>query len=440
MSLRLIGRRDDHSENVGRLTVTIGTPWLTRPVLAWALYDVASSAYNALVPTFFGVLFVSVLAVGQPGAQAQWGVIASLALVLAGVFAPMAGALADRGVNRLGLLAGATALCSVATIAMPIGISDGVLGAVALFVVAQVGYTLAVSLYDSLLVRVAVARHLGRVSGLGWALGLGGGIVALLGAIVIVSDMAREAQAAGLTRAFLFSGLVFAAVAIPALLALRRARVGYRVIPDVAMAAANPVTTVIGTLRNWRQYREAFRFLIAFYLINDALVTLLFFVAIIVRARFGLSVEGLLWLALLYHCLAAPSTLAFGHLADRWGPRATIYLMLAILSVAIIALALGTAAYMPVVIVGLLGTVYGSLQAVCRSLLALLVPLEKSAELFGFNAITGRVSAAAGPLFFSAVRSLSGSDAVALLSLLAFLAAGAAVLGTLRMPSPEPVT
>ena len=73
--------------------------------------------------------------------------------------------------------------------------------------------------------------------------------------------------------------------------------------------------SVIETLRHWRRHREVFRFLIGYYLLNDVLVTVLFFIAIILRARFGLSIEGLLWLALLYHVLALPATLAFGHAA-----------------------------------------------------------------------------------------------------------------------------
>jgi MFS-type transporter involved in bile tolerance (Atg22 family) len=47
--------------------------WFTRTAVAWALYDAASSAYVALVPTFFGILFMSVLAKGRPGAQTEWG-------------------------------------------------------------------------------------------------------------------------------------------------------------------------------------------------------------------------------------------------------------------------------------------------------------------------------------------------------------------------------
>jgi MFS-type transporter involved in bile tolerance (Atg22 family) len=36
--------------------------WVTRPVLAWALYDVATSTFAAVVATFFGVFFVAVVA------------------------------------------------------------------------------------------------------------------------------------------------------------------------------------------------------------------------------------------------------------------------------------------------------------------------------------------------------------------------------------------
>ena len=165
------------------------------------------------------------------------------------------------------------------------------------------------------------------------------------------------------------------------------------------------------------------------------LVTVLFFIAIILRARFGLSIEGLLWLALLYHVLALPATLAFGHAADRWGQRPAIFVMITILGVALLLLAFGTGTATPVVVVALLGLVYGSIQAVCRSLFALLVMQEKAGELFGFNAVAGRLSAALGPLVFGAVSAATGSEAVALVSLLVFLVAAAALFSSLQMPS-----
>ncbi|HSD40413.1 MAG TPA: MFS transporter [Burkholderiales bacterium] len=415
-----------------------GERWLTRPVLAWALYDVASSAFAAVVPPFFGLYFVSAIASDLPGAQTQWGLIAALALTLAGLLAPIAGAWADRRGRWLGLLAAATALCVIATVAMPTTAPGKVVWAAALFVAAQVGYTLAVSIYDSLLVRVAAPAHAGRVSGFGWSVGFGGGILALATSLILLRGLPADAQAERLPDAFLLAGLLFAGFAVPGLLGLRH--LGGPPAAARAFALGDAYASVLSTLRHWRRQREVFRFMIAYYLLNDALVTLLFFIAILMRTRFGLSVEGMLSLALLYHVTAAPATLAFGHAADRWGQRPVICVQVAILGVAILVLGFGTGTGAALAVIVLLGLVYGSLQAVCRSLLALLVQPEKAAELFGFNAVAGRLSAALGPLVFGAVAAASGSETVALVSLLAFLIAGAAVLGSLRIPAPRIVS
>jgi UMF1 family MFS transporter len=414
-----------------------GGRWLTRPVLAWALYDVASSTFIALVGTFFGLFFVAVVAQDLPGGQGRWGAIASFALALAGGLAPFYGAWADRRGRILGSLAAATVLCVVATVSMPLAGPGDVLLAAVLFVAAQVGYTLAVALYDSLLVRIAPRTHVGRVSAFGWTVGFAGGIVALLAALGVMHGVPADGQAARLSIAFMVAGLLFAAFAIPGLSGLRglAASPADRRAPGPAARAA--YASVIDTLRHWRRHREVFRFLIGFYLINDVLVTVVFFIAIILRARFGLTIEGLLWLALLYHVLAAPATLVFGHAADRWGQRPAIYVMIAILAITLLLLAFGTGSATPVIVVALLALVYGSIQAVCRSLFALLVAREKTAEMFGFNAVAGRLSAALGPLLFGAVAAATGSNAAALVSLLFFLAAGAAMFASLRMPSTE---
>jgi UMF1 family MFS transporter len=230
--------------------------------------------------------------------------------------------------------------------------------------------------------------------------------------------------------------LLFAAFAVPALAGLRRLAAAPAGAGAPGPGARTAYASVIGTLRHWRRHREVFRFLAGYYLVNDVLVTGLFFIAIILRARFGLTIEGLLWLALLYHVVASPATLAFGHAADRWGHRPAIYAMIAILAAVLLLLAFGEGAATPVLVVGLLALVYGSIQAVCRSLFALLVTGDKAAELFGFNAIAGRLSAALGPLLFGAIATATGSQALALASLLVFLAAGAALFVSLRMPVP----
>ena len=176
--------------------------WLTRPVLAWALYDVASSTFAALVPVFFGLFFVTVVAVDLPGAQGRWGASPRSPFSLRGALAPFYGAWADRRARLLALLAAATALCVIATVAMPIAGRGDVLLAAVLFVAAQVGYTLGAALYDSLLVRIAPRTHVGRVSGFGWTIGFAGGIVALLAALGLMHGVPVDAQAERLSDTF----------------------------------------------------------------------------------------------------------------------------------------------------------------------------------------------------------------------------------------------
>jgi UMF1 family MFS transporter len=59
---------------------------------------------------------------------------------------------------------------------------------------------------------------------------------------------------------------------------------------------------------------------------------------------------------------------------------------------------------------------------------SLLIPPERAGELYGFNAVAGRLSAALGPLLFGAVGAVTGSQRWALLSIVLFFAAGGLLL------------
>lgn len=402
--------------------------WLTRRVLGWALFDVASSTYIALVPTFFGLYFTTVVAGGRPSANAWWGVTAAVSLLLAGVLAPIVGAHADRTGRWLRAVAVTTALCAMAAVLLPPAAAIGGLVAGAVFVLAQVGYTLATSIYDSLVVDVAAPGHRGRISGLGWALGMLGGIVAIGGALVTMSGLPVEAQVEHLDALFVLGGVLFAVLAVPGLAGLRGLRGPVELPAGHAAGLAASVRAVGTTLRRWREHLPALQVLVSFFLINDVLVTIQFFIVIVLSSRFGVGVEALLWLALLYHVVAIPSTVAFGTLADRWGAKPTVLVMCAVLAGAILLLAFGHGDWVPAVAIVLLGLVFASIQAVFRSLYASVVPPAQAAELFGFNAVAGRLSAALGPLIFGVAAAVFGSNAWALCLLLLPLAGGAWLL------------
>jgi UMF1 family MFS transporter len=412
--------------------------WRNAQVLRWSLFDVASSTWIALVPSFFGLYFVNVIGAGQPQAGALWGATAAASLVLVALLAPAVGAWADRGGRWVRVIALCTAVCVAATLLLPQSAAAGLLAAAVLFVLAQAGYTLATSQYDALIVRVAAPGQVSRTSALAWAIGLGGGVLGLGIALWLMHGVPSAAQAAHLPPQFLLAGLLFVVLSLPGLVALHRLL--RSAAPDAAAAASvteptGPLAALraVGrTCRHWRRHRTAFALLLGFFLVNDVLVTLQFFSGILLRDRFALDIEKLLWLSLLFHLVALPSTVLAGQVADRVGAGRTLVGMCAVLAAALLLLAHGTAPWTPAAAAVLLGLVFASLQAVFRALYAAHVPPAQMAELFGFNAVAGRLSAALGPLVFGVAAALLGTSSALMLMLLP-LAAGALVL--LRVPA-----
>ena len=409
--------------------MTHATPhrrWLTRRVLAWSLYDVASSTFFQIVPTFFGLYFVTQVTGGR-AASGAWGLAAAASVAMTGIVAPIAGAYADRTARWIPVLAGATALCVISTLALPLASLQGAVAAATAFVCAQLGYALATSLYDSYVVDVAPPPQRSRVSAFGWSTGLAGGMLAGFIALWMLRGVPAGAQVERLGAVFVMVGLLFGALALPGIAGLRGLR-GRDTAIGAHGALLASLRRVVATLRDWRAHRPALQVLTAYFLINDVLVTMQFFIVIVLSARFGLSVEGLLWLAVLYSAIAIPSTLLAGRAADRLGARRVLVAMCLILGAAIVLLALADGAWVPVATVVLLGLVVSSTQANFRSLYASQVSAGQAAEMFGFNVIAGRLSAALGPLAFGAVVTWLGSNAVALILLLVPLAVGVVVL------------
>jgi UMF1 family MFS transporter len=408
--------------------------WLTRHVVAWSLYDVATSIWIAAIPTIlYALYFRSVIVTDAGRADALWGLTAAASLVMAGVAAPWIGARADLAGSRLRWLAAATALCCVATVAMAfVGPGQVLFGALC-FIGAQVGYTVGMALYDAYLTRLASVDTVGRVSSFGFAAGFIGGVAAIIVCILLLRGV-EVAHDPRYTAAFLVVAVMVAGAAVPALLGMRR--LGGQPDASAPRPRVSAGRRLAASIRAWRDHRNAVKFLAALYLVNDALVTIAFFVGIYFRERFGLGLVELLELALLYQVLAIPCTLAFGRFADRVSPHKAIYTSLAIWTAAVLVLAFGEGSLVPVIAIVLFAAVFGSTQALMRGMYAVIVPKGQAGEFFGFSALAGRLSAAAGPLLYGIVSVATGSPRAALLSVLVFLVGGALVLATVRVAEP----
>lgn len=407
------------------------SPWLKKPILAWILYDIASSSYALLVPgVIFAVYYRQVVCDGTASCDARWAMLVSLSLVVTGLLSPLLGAIADLGGLRHRIFTLTTLLCCGATACLywvqPGGI---VLGGV-MFWLAHVGYNLSVGLYDAYLPALVPNPLIGRLSGLGWGLGYLGGLACFLLSLPYTrGGMGPENLPLFRLTFFLISGFYFF-LALPALLWLPRQ--SSRSVPHKSASVSSLIYQayhqVWHTLRNWNQQSEVFKFLLSYYLISDGVVTVLSFVSIFISTQFGYSIFQILQLTLVFNLLAIPATILFGFLSTVYSTKLLIQANLALWAGLIGLMVLSTHPLTPILIACLLGLVAGSTQSLCRGLFAAMISEHQTTEMFGFNALVGRVSAIAGPITFGLISSVTASQRLGMLSLLAFFGLGSYVL------------
>jgi UMF1 family MFS transporter len=414
---------------------------LHRPELrAWALYDWANSAMVVVIITaVFPIYFASVAGkdLAPAVATARFATATTIALVTIALIAPVLGTLADVLPVKKRLLAGFLAVGAGAVAALAlVGPGDWLLAAV-LFAVANVGANGSFVFYDSLLPHVARDEELDRVSSAGYALGyLGGGLLLALnlawiqkpewfglphGPGLSADEATLPARLAFLSVAAwwaLFSVPLFARVPEPALATARPPGVGAVRLTALRLAS---------TARAIREYPDAARMLLAFLVYNDGIGTIIRMAAIY-GTEIGIGRGALIAAILLVQFVGIPFAFAFGSLARRIGAKRAILLGLAVYAgIAVFGYFVRTTAHFFVLAIAV-GAVQGGTQALSRSLFASLIPRERTGEFFGFFAVTEKFAGILGPAIFAATIGFTGSSRGAILSVIAFFVAGAALL------------
>ncbi len=410
--------------------------WTQRPVLGWALYDWANSAFALAVMTaFVPVLLAGFWNDGAPSSVGTFrlGLANGVASLLVAVAAPALGALADRSGRRKSWLLWITFLGVATTAALGlVGAGEWRL-AVALYVFASVAFAAANALYDSLLVDVASPPDYDRVSALGYGLGYLGGALLFALTVAMVARPAifgLGAAEEALRLSFVLVAVWWLGFSVPLALWVRD---DPRVEGGPGALAAG-LRQLVDTLRLVRAQPQVLRFLVAYWLYIDGVYTIIK-MAVDYGLALGLTAQDLIMAMLVTNFVAFPAALAFGRVAEWIGTRAGIYLGLAVYVLATVAAGfIDTAAefYALAVAVGL---VQGGVQSLSRSFFARLIPAGRSGEYFGFYNMLGKFAAILGPVLTGVVALVTGSQRLGLLALLVLFLAGTWLLTQVREPA-----
>jgi UMF1 family MFS transporter len=408
---------------------------LHRPELrAWAIYDVANSAWMTTVLQVFQIFFPTVaVAAGMSLTQARsrFAFASSLSVILVGLTGPLLGAVADYRGNKKGFLAAFLAVGVAATAAMYLVTEGRWVLALVTFVLGNVCVTATLAFYNALLPAIARADEVDRVSTAGFALGyLGGGLLLVVNSLMM-ADPQRFGipdQSTAVRLSFVTVAVWWLAFSIPL----------FRTVPEPARrleagekAEESPWRIAFArlgeTLRDLRRHRDAGLLLLAFLVYNDAINTIIR-MAVTFGDEVGIGATDLIGALIMIQFVGVPFAFAFGLLADRIGAKRAVLVALAVYAgISFYGFRLQNATQF-YVLGFLVGTVQGGAQALGRSLFASMIPKHKAGEMFGFFGVFDRFGGALGAFVFGVTLTLTGSSRPALLILIVFFALGAFLL------------
>jgi UMF1 family MFS transporter len=414
--------------------VAVRAPWIERA--SWALYDFANTIFSMNVATlYFSVWLISDLGASNT-IYAIGNGISSLLVVLS---VPVLGALSDERGRRKPWVIGFTVVSCITCAAigilgehtLPIAGAEtiggtvlpaawhptlGAFGWVLLaFIVANYAYQAAQPFYNAMMPDLVPPEEQGRLSGIGTAVGYVGTIVGLLlivpffngalplfgalptGAVHTIRTVVPFTSHAGRVSTFVPTAILFLVFSLPLFLFChdRHVRPGGGRLPW-----REALADVAGTLRDARQHPGALSFIIASFLYQDAIGTIISFMAVYAVKAMGFARGAETTLFLVLTIPAIFGSYIAGRLVDRFGAGRTLVLTIVSWIILLIAMILVPTQRAFWVVGLLIGLIFGGVPTAERPLLLSLIPEREAGRFFSLMLLSARAAAVAGPLIW----------------------------------------
>ncbi|MFC2947930.1 MFS transporter [Virgibacillus sediminis] len=399
---------------------------------SWMLYDFGNSAFaTTIMAAVLPVYYYDVAATGanQEAAASMWGYSQSIAVLVVAVLAPVLGAISDFSAAKKKFLQFFAFMGIIASILLFfVGEGDYLLASV-LFIVGSIGFSGANIFYDGFLPEIAEEKEIDRVSSGGFAYGyIGGGLLLAINIGMILQPLwfGIPDTITASRISFVSVGLWWLLFSIPLLKNIKEEK-KVRVQKGGKSYLSIGFSRVGTTFRELRHYKQLIIFLLAFWLYNDGISTIVRMAAIYGR-DIGIDGNSLIIALLITQFVGIPFTFFFGWIAGKiTAKKALSVTLFTYMGIVTLGYFMTTAAHFYMLAV-CTGMVQGGAQSLSRSIYGRMVPAHKHAEFFGFYGISSKFAAVFGPFLFAFVGQITGSSRLGIISLLFFFVAGLIIL------------
>jgi len=391
-----------------------------REIISWCLFDFANSSYSAIISAvIFPVYFVSVIAGDAAGnGDLWWGRAISFSMAFVALTSPFLGGIADYSGKRKRLLLFYTLLCVVSVSFFSFLQRGMVLEGFILIVLANIGMEGGLVFYNSFLPEITAREYQGRVSAWGYAVGYAGSILSLL----VVLPLVKNGQ---YKETWFTVSLFFLLFSLPAFFWLPRDRKNGA---QVFGAAVKGGQYSLNTLKEMLKNSPLRRFMLAFFIYEDGVNTVIVFSSIFASATLKFEASELILLYIIVQVTALAGAFVMAKPIDSWGPKKVLFLSLFSWSLVSVSAFFIESKTLFLGLASVAGLGLGTVQASSRAFFTQFIPPAHESEYFGMYSLAGKSSAVMGPILFGTVSSVFGSQRPAILAVSVFFIAGLIII------------
>jgi UMF1 family MFS transporter len=375
-------------------------------IASWGFFDLGVTIFSLNILSRYFALWVS-----QDNAQPDivYSAAFSISLAFVAISSPVLGTVSDRAGQRLPYLLVMTVSSTVATAL--IGLANNLWAGLLLFMIANYGYQSTQVFYNALLSTISTRESRGRISGIGQGIGYLGSLVAIFATAPFLTKL-TDSSGKVLTdsdgnpllahvSAFVPTAVLMAIFCTPIFFFMHEQKRSSSA-PKVTLTTLvrQSFGEVVRSIKNARQYPNLFRFLVARLFYADAANTAVAFMAIYANKAVHMSDSEVNIVLAFGVIFAIVGAFGAGFIADTFGPKRALYVVLGTWAVAIISAALTQEKVLFYGIAALIGLGLGALRTSDRTFLITVAPPEMLGEAFGLYGVVGEFSSIIGPLLW----------------------------------------